>query len=224
MPNDSDKRMKDYEKIFTSQKIVPHVPIILRIDGHNFHKYTKYCVRPFDDSLYCAFQEATKRLYKDLGNFELAYGQSDEVSILIYNPDTMTQERHNGKTFKLCSLVASMFTAYFNHETVYNKLATFDCRVFQLPINEVANYFIWRQKDATRNSIQMVGQANFSHRKLYGKSCSNIQDMLISKNINWNDIETKYKRGWCIKNGKVDSEIPIFTQNRKYIEETLNKE
>ena len=42
----------------------------------------------------------------------------------------------------------------------------FDARCFNIPKEEVANYFYWRQLDATRNSIQMVGQANFSHKEL----------------------------------------------------------
>ena len=91
--SDFDKRMKQYESVF-NQKIIPHIPIIIRIDGHNFHNFTKKykCRVPYDGDLMSAFQYATYHIYKDLGNFEVAYGQSDEVSILIYNPDTMTQE------------------------------------------------------------------------------------------------------------------------------------
>jgi len=220
--NEFDKRMKQYEKVYT-QKLIPHIPIIIRIDGHNFHKYTKVhkCEKPFAKNLSDAFTKATRALYNDLGNFDLAYGQSDEVSILIYNPDTITQERYDGKTFKYCSLIASLFTGYFNvifESGIAISPASFDCRVFQLPVDEVPNYFIWRQKDAVRNSIQMVGQANFSHKQLQGKSCSNIQDMLMEKGINWNDIKTIFKRGWCVFDGCIDEDIPIFTQDRAWLE------
>ena len=222
--NDFDKRMKQYEGIY-NQKIIPHIPIILRIDGHNFHKWTKSngCERPFDIGLSMAFQYATKQVYKDLGNFELAYGQSDEVSILIYNPDTMTQEMYDGKVFKLCSVVASLFTGYFNdcYFQGMGSLASFDCRIFQLPVHEVMNYFIWRQKDAERNSIQMLGRANFSHKQMDKKSCSNIQDMLMEKGINWNDILTKFKRGWCYDSSGINEEIPIFTQSKGFIESRI---
>lgn len=79
------------------------------------------------------------------------------------------------------------------------KGAMFDSRVFNIPREEVANYFYWRQLDASRNSIQMVGQANFSHKELQNKSCNDIQDMLITqKNINWNDFPTYQKRGSCV--------------------------
>lgn len=116
--------------------------------------------------------------------------------------------------------------------------AMFDARCFSIPKEEVCNYFIWRQQDAVRNSIQMVAQANFSHKQLQNKSCNKLQEMLWQeKNINWNDFETVKKCGsCCTKTGKhtvidiqtgeqkerliweIDEEIPIFTQDRNYIE------
>lgn len=125
-----------------------------------------------------------------------------------------------------------------------NKGAMFDSRVFTIPKEEVCNYFIWRQQDATRNSIQSVGQANFSQKELQGKSCNNIQDMLmLQKGINWNDYSTTLKRGSCcikiddgitkydevgnicdyIHSSKwvIDNEIPIFTQDRNYVEKLI---
>ena len=133
---------------------------------------------------------------------------------------------------------------YDNAVKVYfNKLnaAMFDSRVFTIPKEEVCNYLIWRQQDATRNSIQSVGQANFSHKELQGKSCNNIQDMLmLQKGINWNDYATTVKRGSCciktviqdlstdVKEGEspiskwvIDNEIPIFTQDRNYVEKLI---
>lgn len=124
------------------------------------------------------------------------------------------------------------------------KGAMFDARVFNIPKEEVTNCIYWRQLDATRNSIQMVGQANFSHKELQGKSCNMIQDMLMTqKGINWNDLPTHQKRGSCvIKNTIViepygsrmlckdvpdghwfiDKEIPIFKgEGRKYIDELV---
>lgn len=122
--------------------------------------------------------------------------------------------------------------------------AMFDARVFTIPKEEVCNYMIWRQQDATRNSIQAVGQANFSSKELHGKSCNNIQDMLMTqKSINWNDYSTTLKRGSCcikvddgltrydevgnisdyIQRSKwvIDNEIPIFTQDRNYVEKLI---
>lgn len=122
------------------------------------------------------------------------------------------------------------------------KGAMFDCRCFNIPKEEVTNAIYWRQLDAARNSIQMVGQANFSHKELQNKSCNDIQDMLmLQKGINWNDIPTHLKRGsCCIKEEYkdssvlpdmqvtrtrwiVDQEIPIFkNEGREYIEKLIN--
>lgn len=121
------------------------------------------------------------------------------------------------------------------------KGAMFDARCFNIPKEEVTNLIYWRQLDATRNSIQMVGQANFSHKELQNKSCSNIQDMLMEqKGINWNNFPVCYKRGVCaIKVMKevdlspgqgvqyrsewgIDTDIPIFRgEDREYIEELI---
>lgn len=117
-------------------------------------------------------------------------------------------------------------------EKVKNKCAMFDSRVFNLPKEEVCNCVLWRQNDATRNPIEMVGQAYFSHKDLHKKTCNDIQDMLMEKyGINWNDFPTHYKRGTCVikkidENGRskwvIDKEIPIFkNEGRKYIEELV---
>ena len=113
------------------------------------------------------------------------------------------------------------------------KGAMFDCRCFNIPKEEVTNLVYWRQLDATRNSIQMVGQANFSHQELQGKSCNDIQDMLmLQKGINWNNFPTYLKRGSaclrlpdpempeseCLK-WTVDLDMPILKgDGRKYVD------
>ena len=121
------------------------------------------------------------------------------------------------------------------YESKFNR-ALFDSRVFTLPKEEVCNCFIWRQQDAIRNSIQMVGQANFSHKELQNKSCNNIQDILFTqKGIDWNNYDTYLKRGSCVLKYKylvdgkdntkvqrtkwvIDKDIPIFKKDRNYID------
>lgn len=134
------------------------------------------------------------------------------------------------------------------HKKAQEKGAMFDARVFNIPKEEVTNCIYWRQLDSTRNSIQMVGQANFSHKELQNKSCNDIQDMLmLQRGINWNDLPTYQKRGsCCIKSDNetirasctdgelkvwvterphwiIDTEIPIFKgEGREYIEKLIN--
>ena len=104
------------------------------------------------------------------------------------------------------------------------KGAMFDARCFNIPKEEVCNCIYWRQLDATRNSIQMIGQANFSHAELQGKSCNNIQDMLHEqRGINWNDFPTRWKRGvaWTKTNG-TNYEMPILRgEDRKYVDDEV---
>ena len=116
-----------------------------------------------------------------------------------------------------------------------DKGAMFDARVFNIPKEEVTNCIYWRQLDASRNSIQMVGQANFSHKELHGKSCNDIQDMLMTqRGINWNDLPTYQKRGSCVikeiyteNNAErsrwvIDRDIPIFKgDGRDYIDKLV---
>ena len=99
-----------------------------------------------------------------------------------------------------CLMPYDLYKAYQN---AIDKGAMFDARCFNIPREEVTNYIYWRQLDATRNSIQMVGQANFSHNELQNKSCNDIQDMLMTqKGINWNDYTACVKRGTAVfKNG-----------------------
>ena len=126
-----------------------------------------------------------------------------------------------------------------------DKGATFDARVFALPADEVCNYFIWRQQDAIRNSIQSMGQAHFSHKELMNKNCENIKQMLVEKNIKWESIPVSYQRGICVvkkptkvktqinmktmtymemtrNRWVVDDNIPLFWEDRKYIDDLFN--
>ena len=122
-----------------------------------------------------------------------------------------------------------LFNSYKN---ALDRGAMFDARAFNIPKEEVCNCVLWRQNDATRNSIEMVGQAYFSHKELHKKTCNDIQDMLMTqKEINWNDFPTHYKRGSCVikkidENGRskwvIDKEIPIFKgEGRKYIDDLI---
>jgi tRNA(His) 5'-end guanylyltransferase len=198
-------------------------------------------------------------LCENIQGCKLGYTQSDEITLLLTDYDTLTTDAwFDNNVQKICSVSASMATlafnkylrelidnylqsdAWVNHyweedvekyantlKKAINKGAMFDSRCFNIPIEEVTNCFIWRQQDATRNAIQMLGQCNFSHKELHGKSCSDIQDMLIEqKNINFNDMPTEFKRGVCCRrdeDGKwvLDKEIPVFTQNRDYVGDTF---
>ncbi len=240
--SDIGTRMKGYEDI-NRYYLTKRMPMIIRVDGKSFHTYTKNCKKPFDEKFRYAMFETGKALLNEIQGSKLAYFQSDEISILATDYEELnTQAWFDKNLQKIVSVSASIATAAFNNP-IHNDLnkdemALFDSRVFVLPKEEVCNYFLWRQQDATRNSIQGLGQFHFSHKELHKLSCNQIQDKLFKeKFINWNDIQTWMKRGIClykkaisrkIDNNDVirttiveDLEIPIFSQDRNYIEKWL---
>jgi len=237
----SDKfgnRMKGYEDAYRT-KLPKRMPVIIRIDGKAFHTYTKGMQKPFDTDLTNAMWETCKFLAQNVMGCKLVYTQSDEISLLLTNYDKLTTESwFDNNLQKIVSVSASLATAKFN-EVMREKypekeLAFFDARAYVLPQDEVCNYFLWRQQDSTKNSISMVAQANFSQRELNGLNGSQLQDkLMLEKGVNWNDIPTWQKRGSCIvkefynkgevlrKRWSVDDEIPVFSQDRNYVEKLV---
>lgn len=234
-------RMKNYENAFRSY-LPGRLPLILRIDGKAFHTFTRGFIRPFDPDFMELMLKTTQELCEEIQGVKLAYWQSDEISLFITDYDTLTTQAPFDKNIqKLVSISASIATAAFNHEanlanmrrfeyTLQDKFkpkACFDSRAFVLPHAEVCNYFLWRQQDATRNSINSIGQAHFSPKQLHGLSTDQVQDLLFKeKGINWNDLPVINKRGACVLkiDGKwaIDREIPIFSQDREYVNRWVN--
>lgn len=267
-------RMKENYENRSKTYLVRRMPVIIRLDGKAFHTFTKGFKRPYDEILHKTMNETMRYLCENIQGCKLGYTQSDEITLLLTDYDTLdTDAWFDNNVQKICSVSASMATMVFNDvfseqyhnkmfeeedptinpyfDTLFAKLnkAMFDSRCFNIPKEEVTNCFIWRQQDATRNAIQMLGQCNFSHKELQGKSCNDIQDMLMTqKGINFNDMPTEFKRGVCCikeeyypdpmpgyENCEIDAtsvrtrwvldkEIPIFTQDRDYIENTFRKE
>ena len=237
-------RMKGYEAT-SKTKLLRHTPTIIRLDGKAFHTWTKHLKDidkslkddPFSDVMFHSMGLTTLWLMENIQNAVFAYTQSDEISILLNDWKRLTTDQwYDGGVQKIASVSASMATAFFNeayHILPYasktSPPAFFDARVFNLPKEEVVNYFVWRQQDATRNSINMLGQFHFSHKQLHKKSNSDVQDMLmLHKHVNWNDLDVWKRRGLCgvTSTGKalIDGGIPIFTKDRNYIEQYLNVE
>ena len=251
--SDLANRMKEYEKR-NQYYLQKRTPVAIRVDGRSFHTFTKGFQRPFDDVLIKTMQETAKYMCENIQGAKFAYVQSDEITIILTDYDTLeTDCWFNYRTDKLCSIAASMATMIFNKifkekvenfieeggafslaQLNYNQMKTepylkaieegamFDARCFNIPKEEVTNLIYWRQLDAMRNSIQMVGQANFSHKEVQNKTCNMIQDMLHEqKGINWNDYPTVYKRGTaCIKNRKIIEYLDEFKVTAKLMDST----
>lgn len=226
--SDLAERMKGYEKRnrYYLQRRMPVILRLDMRAGHSFTKgferpFDEVFIKSMQETAQylCENIQNCKLSYQQSDEITLLLVDYDKL-----NTDCFFDYRVD----KLCSIAASMATMAFNKffaENVYftnkfdehgniidkeyvsihsahvkalNKGAMFDARCFNIPKEEVTNLVYWRQLDASRNSIQMVGQANFSHKELQNKSCNDIQDMLMTqKGINWNDLPTYQKRGSC---------------------------
>lgn len=263
--DDLGTRMKEFYECVPRFRLTRRTPVAIRIDGKAFHTFTRGFEKPFDEVLGRTMRETMKYLCENIQGCVLGYTQSDEITLILIDYKKLNSSAwFDYEIQKMCSIVASMATMAFNrffrkemdkdptipgvrynwYTVAINNGAMFDARCFNIPKEEVANLIYWRQLDATRNSIQMVGQANFSHSELQNKTCNDIQDMLFKeRNINWNDFPTHLKRGSCcvkveastvfaieqedgtVETGaierphwEIDLEIPIFKNDgREYI-------
>lgn len=205
--DDFGDRMKTYERLSESQ-LIPNLPIVVRLDGKSFSKYTSRLERPYDLKLIELMQNTCKHLMKISHNIKVAYQQSDEITLIISN-DYDNPVEYSGRVQKLCSILAAECSVYFaTHayilENALHDHPVFDCRIFNVPDwVEASNAVLWREQDATKNSIQLAGQSNFSHKEMQGLKNNQVQEkLLLEKNINWNDYPASFKRGSYIKREK----------------------
>lgn len=266
-------RMREYEHV-TRTYLPRRIPAIIRVDGKAFHSFTKGLEKPFDNFFRNVMQLTMQYMCENIQGCVFGYTQSDEISLLLTDYETIaTDAWFDYNIQKMCSVAASMATLAFNRfwvekfqmwiddldeeawsagtsymvDIIQSKMFTamFDARVFSIPKDEVCNYFIWRQQDATRNSIATVGQTYFGQKDLNGRSQNEIQEMLWQQHgINWNAYPIAYRRGACCSKvlretpmenprnpGKeivvarrkwvIDREPPIFTQDREYVEKKI---
>jgi len=261
MKNNYENRAKTY--------LLRRTPVIIRLDGKAFHTFTRGFAKPFDARLMAAMQETTLELCKNIQGCVFGYTQSDEITLVLVDYNTIdTDAWFDYSVEKMCSVAASMCTLYFNR--IFTKIASdfikehehqakdkenlgdvaeqiekvlksymraiktgalFDARCFNVPEAEVVNAVLWRQNDASRNSISSLAQAYFSPKELHGKNSSQKQDMLMEKyGINWNNLDITEKRGTAIiknENGEwiIDKEMPILRgENRNYLETKIHFE
>ena len=210
-------RIKDYELAETGGKFMKGIPIVIRLDGRSFSRYTKGFNRPFDEDMSYTMIEVTKFLVNETSAV-VGYTQSDEITLILHSEDPKSELFFTGKKFKIISVLASLASVKFyttllsrKGDMTPDKLPSFDCRAFQVPSKmEAWNALLWRVQDATRNSVQMLGQAHFSHKELQNKNQNRIIEMLFEqKGIKWVDLPAKYKEGSFIRSEKVMKPITV---------------
>lgn len=199
------------ERNFSNDVMIPTLPVIIRLDGNNFHNWTKGLKRPFDENLTDLMIETTKFLVEET-NAVVGYTQSDEITLVLYTDNKKSALYGDGKKQKILSKLTAKLVVFFNEKRKeflpdHNKQAIFDCRIYQTPtLHDAVGQLIWRENDATKNSISMLAQSLFSHESLQNLDGSKMQDkMMTKKGVNWNDLPIKFKRGSYVRRSVVNT-------------------
>ena len=253
-------RMKEYESV-SKTRLTRRTPVIIRLDGKAFHTFTKGFQKPFDDLFIKTMQDTMLHLCKNIQNCVFGYTQSDEITLVMVDYKNIgTSSWFDNEIQKIVSTSAAMATAYFNKrfadnfvtlfpdncDSISQKIidvyrlrinsanATFDSRCFNVPREEVNNCLVWRQQDAIRNSVQMLGRYKYSDKQLFKKSCETIKEMLCKDyDIKWSELSSVKQRGSCAVRRNfttiqgdeeierrlwvIDERIPIFSEQPHYI-------
>jgi tRNA(His) 5'-end guanylyltransferase len=247
MKDELGTRIKEFYENRTRYLLPRRAYTILRIDGKSFHSYCRGLIQPFDQGLIDDMDATASYLCKNIQGTKFAFVQSDEISILMTDFDAIgTDAWFDGNIQKIVSVAAGLATAEFNRlrllriiknstsidsdgfisikpyekDILNMKLATFDARVFTIPSKtEVGNMIVWRQKDATRNSISSVARNLYSQKEVDGKNSDQKQEMIFQRGINWNDYPAKQKRGRLIIKETVEMKTDVF---KSYVKEPTN--
>ncbi len=228
MKDELGSRIKQYYEDALRIQLPRQTHVVLRIDGRSFHQFTKELERPYCRPLANALDQAALALCIEMTGCRFAYGQSDEFSFLLTDLETEKSPLwFDGNLQKLVSVAASVFTAAFTRAFPSTNLASFDCRALVIAQpGEVEKYFIWRQLDASANSLNMLASAHYSHEELLGKSEPEKHDLLHAKGLNWAKEPSDFKRGRALRRNSdgewaIDLEIPIFQRDVIYLRSLL---
>ncbi|MCX6612530.1 MAG: hypothetical protein NTW74_16970 [Acidobacteria bacterium] len=228
MKDELGSRIKQFYEDALRIQLPRQTHVVLRIDGRSFHQFTKGLERPYCRPLADALDQAALALCTEITGCRFAYGQSDEYSFLLTDFETEKSPLwFDGNLQKIVSVAASVFTAAFARAFPSPKLASFDCRAMVIAqASEVEKYFIWRQLDASANSLNMLASAHYSHQELLGKSEAEKHDLLHAKGLNWAKEPADFKRGRTVRRNsdgdwKIDLEIPIFQRDVIYLRSLL---
>lgn len=203
--------------------------VVIRIDGRGFHTFTKDLERPYSRRLADALDQAALALCREMIGCRFAYGQSDEYSFLLTDFEKENAPLwFDGNAQKIVSVSASVFTGCFNRAFGGDRVAAFDSRVLVISQRaEAAKYFLWRQLDASANSLNMLASAHYSHSELAGKSNAEKHEMLFAKDVNWAKQAPDFKRGRVVrrtsdhKAWEIDLTIPVFNRDASYLDALL---
>lgn len=193
-------RMKEFEMVHTQTSLVPGIPVYVRIDGRSFHTFTRGLKKPFDPDFAWTMKETTKHLH-DKTNAFISYVQSDEISLAYLEPSKMPFET---RLFKLESVLAGMASAAFCiygsktklKDRIEKFIPHFDCRVCQMPLEEIPNMLLFRERDCLKNAITLESLEHFSNKQIHKKNSEEKIEMLKGIGIDFSkDIDEDFRYG-----------------------------
>lgn len=219
-------RMKYFESVHTETSLIPGIPVYVRIDGRAFHTFTRGLSKPFDPDLAKAMKETTKYLH-DKTNAFISYVQSDEISLCYLAPEKMP---FGTRLFKLESCLAGMASAafcvnglrvqhgnFYEHSEFYRSkvmkfIPHFDCRVVQLPLEEIPNMLLWRERDCLKNAITLVALEHFSNKQIHKKNGDEKIAMLKEIGVDFDkDIDEDFRFGSWFRRVVFEKELDAAT-------------
>ena len=208
-------RMKNNYEARSRSTLYRRMPVIIRLDGKAFHTLTSGCEKPFDKNFSEAMDQTMIKVMEEAQGSKIGYVQSDEISILLTDYDNFdTQAWFDNQIQKICSVSASIASVEFTE--AFGRRGYFDCRVFNIPREEVTNYFIWRQQDWMRNSVQMLARSHFSQKQLHNKNVPAMHEMLHEKGVNWANLEDRFKNGGVYIDRNIRNDV-IFKEQRDIV-------
>lgn len=236
MKNNLATRMKLQYENRTKQLLPRRTYTIIRLDGKAFHTYTRNLERPFDQNFIEDLDLVACYLCQNIQGAKFAYVQSDEISILLTDFDRIeTEAWFDGNVQKIVSVSAGMASSVLSRlrydgedivTLVPSEIPVFDSRVFTIPEwVEVENYFIWRQQDALRNSVQSVAQSMFSSKQLHKKNTKEMKAMMLNGGLDWDNLDSKLKQGRLIlrkindanRSSWISTPAPILTMDKEIL-------
>lgn len=192
--------MKEYENVHTQTSLVPKIPVYVRVDGRAFHRFTKGLDKPFDKDFLWTMKQVTKHLHSKTNAF-ISYVQSDEISLAYLEPSKMPFET---RLFKLESVIAGMASAAFCvygsktrlKDRIEKMIPHFDCRVCQMPLEDIPKMFVFREKDCLKNAITLAALEHFSSKQIHKKNSNDKIKMLKDIGIDfYKDIDPDFIYG-----------------------------
>lgn len=194
-------RMKLYEGREAQRRALPRLPVMVRVDGKGFSRWTRGLVYPFDERLELCRQHTMRRLIQETSAI-IGFHQSDELSLVLHQAGPLAHIYADGRYQKIVSHTASIATVAWREAVdkyIPEKAQTpayFDSRVWEVPsMEEAANTLMWREWDATKNSVSMLARSVFSHKELQGKNSVEMQEMLVARGIDWSTYPAWATRG-----------------------------